>query len=103
MGNDYEHSETQLEQALAMNRLLIDTLNKDRQERRKTRKISIICASICLVSVVLLVGVIVALASGVTVETVTTETTVTQDTGEGSGNNVFQAGEYSSYSEGGVE
>lgn len=35
---------------------------------------------------------------------VTTETTeVTQDTGEGFGNNVYQAGEYATYDEGGAE
>ena len=39
---------------------------------------------------------------GVTTET--TETiTVEQDTGEGSGNNVYQAGEYATYSEGGAK
>lgn len=36
---------------------------------------------------------------GVTSET----TTVTQDTGEGEGNNVYQAGEYATYDEGGGE
>lgn len=38
---------------------------------------------------------------GVTTETTTTE--VTQDTGEGYGNNVYQAGEYATYDEGGVD
>lgn len=33
--------------------------------------------------------------------TETTETTVYQDTGEGSGNNVYQAGEHATYNEGG--
>lgn len=33
----------------------------------------------------------------------TTTTTVNQDTGEGQGNNVYQAGEYATYDEGGVE
>lgn len=37
---------------------------------------------------------------GVTEETTTT---VTQDTGEGSGNNVYQAGEYAEYAEGNSE
>lgn len=37
---------------------------------------------------------------GVTEETTTT---VTQDTGEGSGNNVYQAGEYAEYAEGDSE
>ena len=32
--------------------------------------------------------------------TTTNETTITQDTGEGSGNNVYQAGENATYSEG---
>lgn len=47
------------------------------------------------------------LEAGVVIEetTTTTETTtIEQDTGEGSGNNVFQSGEYSSYTQnGGVE
>lgn len=47
------------------------------------------------------------LEAGVVVEetTTTTETTtIEQDTGEGSGNNVFQSGEYSSYTQnGGLE
>lgn len=47
------------------------------------------------------------LEEGVVIEeaTTTTETTtIEQDTGEGSGNNVFQAGEYSSYTQnGGLE
>lgn len=43
------------------------------------------------------------LDAGVVVEetTTTTTTTVEQDTGEGSGNNVFQAGENSSYTQNG--
>lgn len=43
------------------------------------------------------------LEAGVVVEetTTTTTTTVEQDTGEGSGNNVFQAGENSSYEQNG--
>ena len=47
------------------------------------------------------------LGEGVVIEetTTTTETTtIEQDTGEGSGNNVFQSGEYSSYTQnGGLE
>lgn len=37
------------------------------------------------------------------IEATTETTTVTQDTGEGDGNNVYQAGEYATYEEGGVE
>ena len=40
---------------------------------------------------------------GVTEETTTTTTTVNQDTGEDSGNNVYQAGEYAEYAEGDSE
>lgn len=47
------------------------------------------------------------LEAGVVIEetsTTTETTTIEQDTGEGSGNNVFQSGEYSSYTQnGGVE
>lgn len=99
MGNEYEQSETQLEQALALNKLFIDMLEKERQDRKRTRRVSIICTSICVVCMLIFAGVLAALSAGVVVETTTTETTITQDTGEGDGNNVYQAGEYATYSE----
>lgn len=97
---EYLNSETQLQQALALNKVLLDTLEKDRKDRRATRKVSIICATVCLVCVMAFIGVIVALASGIVIETTTTESTITQDT-EGSGNNVYQAGEHATYSQSG--
>lgn len=104
MGSEYQNSETQLEQALALNKLFIDMLEKEQQDRKKTRRISIICASICLICLLIFSGVLVALSAGVVIETTTTETTITQDSGEGDGNNVYQAGEYATYSEtGGAE
>lgn len=104
MGSDYEHSETQLEQAMALNRMLLDALDQDRKDRRKTRRINLICATVCLVSLLGFVAIIGAVASGIVIETTTTETTVTQDTGEGNGNNVYQAGEYATYNQpGGAE
>lgn len=44
-----------------------------------------------------------ALNSVAEIGVITEETTVTQDTGEGSGNNVYQAGEYATYDEGDSE
>lgn len=44
-----------------------------------------------------------ALNSVAEIGVTTEETTVTQDTGEGSGNNVYQAGEYATYDEGDSE
>lgn len=75
---DYEQSENQLQQALAMNQMLLDTLEKEREDRRKTRKISIICACVCVVSLLLFAGVLGVLASGIQIERTSTETTQTQ-------------------------
>lgn len=78
MENEYLQSENQLEQALALNKILLDTLDADRKERRKTRKISIICAVVCLVSLFIFTAVLGILASGIQIETTTTTTTETQ-------------------------
>lgn len=72
---DYEHSETQLQQTLAANKILMEALNQDRKDRRITRRVSIICASICVVVLLLFAGVMGILAAGVTIETTTEETT----------------------------
>ena len=53
MENEYMQSENQLEQSMALNKILLDTLDADRKDRRKTRIISIICAAVCIVSFLL--------------------------------------------------
>lgn len=73
--DDYINSETQLEQALAMNRLLLASLEQERSDRRRTRRVSIVCATVCVVSLLLFAGVLGVLASGIYIETSTTTTT----------------------------
>lgn len=77
MENEYMQSETQLEQAMALNRILLETLESDRKDRRKTRRISIICAAVCMVSLLLFAAVLGVLAAGVQIETTTTTETQT--------------------------
>lgn len=95
--------EASLEESRAMNRMLADYLKNDREDRHKTRRIGIICATICVVAIVVLGGILGVLASGISIETTTetTSETITQDTGEGGGDNVFQAGEGAQYFAGG--
>lgn len=103
MGDDYIHSENQLEQALSLNKILIEALNQERADRRVTRRVSIICACVCVASLLLFAGVLGVLAAGINIETTTTteESTVEQDTGGGSGDAVYQAGEGANYYAGG--
>lgn len=78
MENEYMQSETQLEQAMALNKILLETLEADRKDRRKTRRISIICAAVCMVSLLLFAAVLGVLAAGIQIETTTSTTTETQ-------------------------
>lgn len=78
MGNSYEKSENQLEQALALNKILMEALNQDRADRRRTRRMSIICAAVCLAALLLFAGVLGVLAAGINIETSTT--TATEET-----------------------
>lgn len=92
--------------------MLMDIRNADRAEYEKAEKaveatakmkrtvaiLVVIALALCLVTV----SVFAVLASGIQIEHSTTTTeTIMQDTGEGSGNNIYQAGEYAQYSDGG--
>lgn len=90
-----------LDESRALNKMLIDALDQERADRRKTRRVSMICATICLVAILLFAGLVGVVASGVEI-TRTTET-ITQDTGEGSGDAVYQAGENARFYAGGAE
>ena len=79
---------------------LMQMIDMDRKDRRSTKKIAIICCTICVVCVLVLAGIFVAFANGMEITTTTEETTVSQDTENGTGNNVYQAGEYADYVEG---
>lgn len=92
----YEQSENQLDQALGMNEMLLSALEADRADRKKTRRVSIVCATVCAVSVLLFACILGVLAAGVTIETTTTTDTVAQET-TGDGDAVYQAGDGSHY------
>lgn len=92
--------------------MLMDIRNADRAEYAKAEKAAeatakmkrtvailvVIALALCLVTV----SVFAVLASGIQIEhtTTTTTETITQDTGEGGGNNIYQAGQGAQYIEG---
>lgn len=80
-----------LDQSIALNRIVMTMLESKRREDFWLRIILIIS----LVANVLIVGIFIQYESHMS--TTTTTTTVEQDTGEGSGNNIYQTGEYASY------
>ena len=76
-----------LDQSVALNRIVMTMLESKRREDFWLRIILIIS----LLANIAIAGIFTWYESGWT--TTATTTTVTQDTGEGSGNNVYQAGE----------
>lgn len=90
--------EDALDQSVALNRIVMTMLESKRREDFWLRIILIISL---LVNIVI-AGIFVVYESQWQY-TETTTTTVTQDTGEGSGNNVYQAGENASYIQGNSE
>lgn len=58
---------------------MIEALERDLVDRKKTRRVSIICATICLVSVLLFSGILGVLASGIQIERTTETQTVDGD------------------------
>lgn len=84
--------EDALDQSVALNRIVMTMLESKRREDFWLRVILIISL---LVNIVI-AGIFVVYESQWQYAETTT-TTVTQDTGEGSGNNVYQAGENASY------
>lgn len=88
-----------MDESRAINKILLDAMEADRNERRKSRRTSKICATVCVVAFLLTAVLLGILASGVTIETSTTKESITQDSGEGSGNNVYLSGNDSTYNE----
>lgn len=84
-----------LDQSVALNRIVMTMLESKRREDFWLRIILIIS----LLVNIAIAGIFAWYESGWT----TTTTTVTQDTGEGSGNNVYQAGENANYIQGNSE
>lgn len=89
--------EDALDQSVALNRIVMTMLESKRREDFWLRIILIIS----LLANIAIAGIFTWYESGWT--TTATTTTVTQDTGEGSGNNVYQAGENADYIQGDSE
>ena len=86
-----------LQESLALNKITLDLLN---QKKKEHFRLWIVILALILVNLIE-VAVFIWYENQIeTVETTTT-TTVEQDTGEGEGNNVYQAGEHAQYQEGG--
>lgn len=60
-------------------KMIIDALDRDRDERRKVKKLCIICASLCIIALLSFGSILAVLASGIQIDqsTVTEETTQT--------------------------
>lgn len=86
-----------LDQSVALNRIVMTMLESKRREDFWLRIILIIS----LLANIAIAGIFTWYESGWT--TTATTTTVTQDTGEVSGNNVYQAGENANYIQGNSE
>lgn len=86
-----------LDQSIALNRIVMTLLENN---RRSNKFLSIILVISILVNL-LVVGIFVMYESQFT--TTTTEVIVEQDTGEGYGNNVYQAGEHANYIQEGAD
>lgn len=92
--NEITKEEDALDQSIALNRIVMNMLAAKKREDFWLRIILLVSI---LVNVVI-AGIFVAYESQWT--TTTTTTTVTQDTGEGTGNNIFQTGENAEYNQG---
>ena len=89
-------SEDALDQSIALNRIVMTMLESKRSEDAWLRILLIISL---LVNVVISC-IFIAYESQFTTTTTTEEITIEQDTEEGSGNNVYQGGEYAQYIQG---
>lgn len=85
-----------LEQSQALNNVLVDLLKQQKQQN-KVIAIALILSLIFNFCIILSFVYYESQFDVTSTETLT----VTQDTGEGSGNNVYQAGEHASYNQGG--
>lgn len=113
-----------LDQSIALNKIVVDLLEERKKEAKRLTQLFIFTCIVFVIAFVISVYVSYTEKQDlmkqledtridfmeyldsieyVTTETTTTETTVTQDTGEGSGNNVYQAGTDAVYNESGGE
>lgn len=96
--NKIKNDPEALDQSIALNRIVIDLL-KTRHKEDTTMKALL---ALSIIVNLIICGIFIAYESQFqTVSTTTTTTEVTQDTGEGEGNNVYQAGENAVYEEDG--
>lgn len=72
------------------------------ENRKQNKRLFIAVVTLASVIVAMVVCFFIWLASVEFTSSVTTTetTTITQDTGEGSGNNIYQSGEYATYNDG---
>lgn len=85
-----------LQESMALNKIVLDLLT---QKKKEHLRLWIVILALILVNLVE-VGLFIWYESQFEDTETITETTVEQDTGEGSGNNVYQAGEHANYTEG---
>jgi hypothetical protein len=88
----------ELDQSVALNRIVLNMLESKRKEDFWLRIVLIISILTNIVISCIFIG----YESQFTTEKTIT-TTVTQDTGEGEGNNVYQSGEHANYVQGNTE
>lgn len=87
-----------LDQSIALNRIVMKMLQDSQRKDLWLRVVLIIS----ILSNIVISGIFIAYESQFTTTTTTTTTTIEQDTGEGWGNNIYQAGEYAEYTQEGV-
>ena len=87
-----------LEQSRALNKIILTML----ESKKKNDLFLKVILVISILANVAITGIFVAYESQFTTTEAITTTTVEQDTGEGSGNNVYQAGEDANYIQGDV-
>lgn len=89
-------NEDTLDQSVALNKIAMEMLKSKRREDFWLRIILLVSLCVNL----LIVGLFLLYESQFTTTETTVTTTVEQDTGEGEGNNVYQAGENAQYIQG---
>lgn len=88
-----------LEQSRALNKIILTML----ESKKKNDLFLKVILVISILANIAITGIFVAYESQFTTTEAITTTTVEQDTGEGSGNNVYQAGSDANYIQGDVE
>lgn len=114
--SDIEQEKQDMQHAVEVSRLMADMMQQhERENKRLWRAVAVLCVAImvmagCMVWAVKNAQAVANEAVLSALETVAemdvvaeTTTTINQDTGEGSGNNVYQSGEQATYNEASTE